>query len=148
MIKNEGKTGNRIIWIDLLRILMTWMVVSIHGKCIECPEIIGRQWFEFRIVEAIPFCAVPVFFMISGALVLYGGDCSIQKSLKRVFYVLKLIILQAALCTGVVMLNQMIAGEESLSLSYVFEKWGGVHIRRRYVFPEACRMLSGGAVSI
>ncbi len=118
-----GQSNNRILWIDLLRLLMTWMVVSIHGKCIEAPDIISRQWFEFHIIDSMSRCAVPLFFIISGALVL-NGDCSVKKSLKRACYIIRLIILQFALCTFVSYLFFDGSAGDVFGLSYIYTKYG------------------------
>lgn len=62
----ETNDIKRVVWMDLLRIVATWGVISIHGKPWYILEIGSVRWFESRIIGlAFTFC-VPAFLMLSG----------------------------------------------------------------------------------
>lgn len=101
MMKNNEK---RIVWVDLLRIIATWGVISIHGKSCYEFETGTLKWFEANVIGfAFTFC-VPVFLMLSGYLSL-KRELSIRDTLKqRVFKAGLMKILSLVLCalTGVI----------------------------------------------
>ena len=66
----EKPSETRTIWVDILRIIATWGVISIHGKSSYSLELGSIKWMESSIIGfAFTFC-VPVFLMLSGMLTL------------------------------------------------------------------------------
>lgn len=81
------KSKERLIWVDLLRIVATWGVISIHGKSCYEFEVGTYKWIENGILgAAFTFC-VPVFLMLSGYLSLQKY-VSVEETIKKGFLVL------------------------------------------------------------
>ncbi len=79
MVKNK----NRSIYFDLLRICATFAVVLIHCCSNSLSDrSIDSYWHMLNIYDSLCRCAVPVFFMISGALFL---DKSRPLSIKKLY---------------------------------------------------------------
>ncbi len=81
----------RKAYLDYLRIICAILVVGVH-TCDDpwsCLRVSGGQWFVLNAVLSLCRCAVPVFFMISGALFL---DNSKQITIKDIYgkYVLRM----------------------------------------------------------
>lgn len=66
--------SDRIVWIDLLRIVATWGVICIHGRSYS-PE---KE--AYLIMGSMFTCCVPCFLMLSGYLML-GKERSLKKIL-------------------------------------------------------------------
>lgn len=88
---------NRNFSLDHLRILATLMVVMIHvSGCfvVYIPESAGVNVKFTSFFGALSSCAVPLFFMISGALFLdKGKQVTIKGLLWRIFHVLVVMFL-------------------------------------------------------
>lgn len=67
-LNKEEKSKQRLIWVDLLRVLATWGVISIHGKSCYEFEVGTYKWVEYGFISAAFTCCVPVFLMLSGYL--------------------------------------------------------------------------------
>lgn len=102
MIKDSTQ-DNRIIWVDILRIIATWGVISIHGKSCYDFEITSYKWVEFNVIgQVFTFC-VPAFLMLSGMLILQREPSIKETVLKRVpkVYLMKLVSLFFCVLVGV-----------------------------------------------
>ena len=62
-----------VFYLDFLRILSMLGVIFMHIASVPLRTGIGRSWMFFNVITSFSFTAVPVFFMISGALVLESG---------------------------------------------------------------------------
>lgn len=88
----------RVQWIDLLRIVATWGVISIHGKSCYEFSIGTREWVECNVLGyAFTFC-VPVFLMLSGYLTLDKRITIKATFTKRILRVLLMKIVSMLLC--------------------------------------------------
>lgn len=76
------KSKQRIIWVDLLRVIATWGVISIHGKSWYEFEGGTYRWYECILIGGAFTCCVPIFLMLSGYLSLQK-NVSIGDTLKR-----------------------------------------------------------------
>lgn len=82
MKSRSGSFQQRSLWIDILRIVATWGVISIHGKSCYDFEIGTYRWIEYGIISfTFSFC-VPVFLMLSGYLSL-RKEVTIEATLKK-----------------------------------------------------------------
>lgn len=78
----------RLIYIDLLRVLSSVMVIATHVVMhyINCFPVCSIPWGMLETAKGITQFAVPVFFMISGAMILSGKrEESYSSFLKRRF---------------------------------------------------------------
>lgn len=65
------KNSCRILGYDLIRIVAIFMVVTIHSNVIYLTNNFGRlEWIIMMEITAICLVSVPLFFMLSGALLL------------------------------------------------------------------------------
>lgn len=83
---------NRILYLDILRIIAAAMVVMIHvGGMFTMSSSSPLPFIE--ILKALSACAVPVFFMISGALFLRPDyEISIKKIVIKIAKVVVLVL--------------------------------------------------------
>lgn len=85
------------VYLELLRIIAILFVIYNHTGdygnylFLEMPPASFSYWMDLIISIACQ-CCVPVFFAVSGALLLAGRDDSIRKLLKRVLRILFLLI--------------------------------------------------------
>ncbi|WP_313134854.1 acyltransferase [Anaerocolumna sp.] len=71
--KLQPRRKNRILYLDILRVLSIIGVIAIHtvaGKAQDINVLGESGWWWANVVNSITRWAVPVFFMISGALIL------------------------------------------------------------------------------
>lgn len=79
-----GKTGQgateREFWLDVLKALAAPLIVLIHtvGSGYGNTPVQSGRWFGYLILNAVPRCAVPIFIMISGIL-LIGREVTMGK---------------------------------------------------------------------
>lgn len=70
----EHSTGDRLIWVDFIRIVGAFLVVGIHCADVyseSTPELVGNvNWLISGFYDNFLRCAVPFFVMISGYLLL------------------------------------------------------------------------------
>lgn len=74
------KTSNRIEYLDLLKILAAFGVISGHIVCGSVPlvDMFSRDWHVFNLWQSVYRWVLPVFFMCSGAIFL-SKDPQIKK---------------------------------------------------------------------
>ena len=74
--------NTRIVYFDLLRILATFAIIILHTASAnwEKVDVTSYEWSMLNIYDSICRWAVPVFVMISGALMLNK-----QKSIKNIY---------------------------------------------------------------
>ncbi len=82
--------GKRQVAYDILRILAICMVVIIHANVATIAAIMGWRWAMITVLTSILTVAVPIFFMISGALLLDVKDpidikTLFQRRIKKIF---------------------------------------------------------------
>lgn len=87
------QSNNRLYYFDILRIIATFFVITIH-ICIlnwELLEPTSFDWKVLNVFESISQIAVPLFFMISGALFL---DPTKEITIKDLYtkYILRLVV--------------------------------------------------------
>lgn len=80
----EKKTGSRIAYIDALRTLACFAVVILHVAAFKTTDVSfkSHDWNVFMAFESLTNWAVPVFVMISGAMML-SKDYSYKDVLKK-----------------------------------------------------------------
>lgn len=77
-------TKKRYIYIDILRILSSFLIVSVHVSALNWEDIsvTTSQWQTMNFYDCLSILGVPLFFMISGALFL---DTQYSLSFKELF---------------------------------------------------------------
>lgn len=105
-------TSSRNTWMDCLRIAMTWGVVSIHGKIIYDFKPFSAGWIENTIITMPMFCCVPVFLMLSGALVLSKECVADTKLFHRLRKIVLYLLAQFFLCATVSVIANILGGQE------------------------------------
>lgn len=88
---DRAVSSNRKIWIDLLKVLSSFMIILIHSSGYVYTEAFSRDaglWHRMLWINAIPRFAVPCFLMITGVLTL-GKEYDYGKTLfQKVFRIL------------------------------------------------------------
>ena len=82
---NSQQGGNRIFYLDALKAFSMLAMILLHVSAVGLSEekVISSQWNECGLYNSLCHFCVPVFVMISGALLL-GNDKPIGKYIKRV----------------------------------------------------------------
>ena len=94
----DKERKNRETWIDIARILLSFGVITIHGKIQYNYPSLSSSWIQYVFVGSIATCCVPVFLMLSGYLVL-ENKCYVDKKLfRRVARVLLMVLEQFFIC--------------------------------------------------
>ncbi len=101
----EKKTGSRIAYIDALRTLACFAVVILHVAAFKTTDVSfkSHDWKVFMVFESLTNWAVPVFVMISGAMML-SKEYSYKDVLKKagkvavVFFIWSFIYLISDMC--------------------------------------------------
>ena len=89
----------RLYWVDMLRILATWGVISIHGKSCYIFDIGEPRWYEYNLIGfSFTFC-VPVFLLLSGYLMLQKQTSIHDIVTKKVSKVILMEIISIFLCS-------------------------------------------------
>jgi surface polysaccharide O-acyltransferase-like enzyme len=71
LVKENLVKKERVEWIDLLRFLAITFVIIIHSCGAYVTSTKGTEvWWIFNIVNSFSHFSVPIFVMISGALLL------------------------------------------------------------------------------
>ncbi len=88
------KVKNRIIVLDILKIISAYMIIIIHvsGTIYSTYEIGSRSWLGGLFLNTISRFAVPMFVMISGILMLKKEEVSIKGSIKKALKALSALI--------------------------------------------------------
>lgn len=60
--------SKRISFITYLNVYASFAVVMLHNNGIVWLHPTGRTWYSAIFIETFFYCAVPLFFMITGAL--------------------------------------------------------------------------------
>ena len=76
------KKSNRIEYISLASVLSAIAVVYLHANGCFWTFSTSRYWFTANIIESVFYFAVPIFFMISGAMLI---DFNKKYGLKEYF---------------------------------------------------------------
>ncbi|MCQ2971952.1 MAG: hypothetical protein MJ209_01460 [archaeon] len=63
-----SNSNNRIEYISLASVLSAIAVVYLHTNSVYHNFSFERYWITANIIECVFYFAVPIFFMISGAL--------------------------------------------------------------------------------
>lgn len=76
---------SREVWLDLLKVICAFLIVELHtvGRIYTTYELGSLNWFAALILNTIPRCAVPIFIMITGILLL-DKDMTMKKALQKV----------------------------------------------------------------
>lgn len=77
-----NKSDNRIEYITLASVVSAIAVVFLHVNNCFWQFSTGRYWFTANIIESVFYFAVPIFFMISGAMLI---DFNKRYGLKKYF---------------------------------------------------------------
>jgi len=77
----EIKLSNRIVWIDLIKVIAIFSVILLHSAAsivTQMPKIDMNIWHIGNIYDSMSRMAVPLFFMVTGALLLQQKDESLR----------------------------------------------------------------------
>lgn len=90
--KNEPQP-QREAWLDILRVLSAFLVVIIHtvGTGFDANPMENEKWMGYLFLNSVTRCAVPLFLMISGILLL-GKQPVSQKVFRNVKKALLLLL--------------------------------------------------------
>lgn len=80
--------SNRILWIDLIKVIATLSVVLLHvaaALVLKMGKIDFSDWMAGNIFDSITRMAVPLFFMVSGVLLLNGKEEPLSTFFKKRF---------------------------------------------------------------
>ena len=91
------KSERRIFYLDIIRVLAIWLVIVNHtdGAWMLSMHSQSINWWFSVIYFFFSKAAVPLFIMVSGALLL-NRDCSYRKTAKRIGRVLTALVLFSA----------------------------------------------------
>ena len=82
-------------------------------------SILGsRQWYILSFCDAITRFSVPVFIMVSGAMVLKKKEISIKYGFNKSFYIFKIILIWGGILTLLLFLINQLMGERQSFLYY------------------------------
>lgn len=85
-------SDNRIVYLDILRVIAICGVILIHVSAVGLTDKVGTQMFAVSLVyNSITRWAVPLFFMISGAVFLrpdkeYGFEIMIKRYILKILF--------------------------------------------------------------
>lgn len=76
---------SRQIWADILRIFCIFNVVLLHGTVGAYNNFTNdiKNWYKFLYINSFTACAVPIFFMISGAFIIREDNNFFNTLIKR-----------------------------------------------------------------
>ena len=144
----------RVYWLDILRVICCFCVVFIHVCSIitDKADYSTSAWVVSTILEITIRFAVPVFFMISGALFLSRDKISIKKLWKKNILNISIILLVWLPIYGVfvytVKYNNQITSFATLKevmkglLSYQFQFWFLIPLLAIYVCMPMLKKIS------
>lgn len=85
--------------LDICRILACMLVVMIHTVMLFWEfDPSSATWAVYNLIAVAIRCGVPLFFMISGALLLSREHMDIKKHIKRIFHFLLLYFMWSFIC--------------------------------------------------
>lgn len=88
--------------LDICRIFACMMVVMIHTVMLFWEfDPNSPTWAVYNLIAVAIRCSVPLFFMISGALLLDRDDFDFGKHLHRMLHLLELYLAWAIICGGI-----------------------------------------------
>lgn len=76
-LEQGSKVNQRLIWIEAIRFIAIFAVVVLHSASpllSMYPEVIMKNWYVANIYDSVVRMGVPLFFMISGFLLLRKYD--------------------------------------------------------------------------
>lgn len=117
-----GKNNIRMEWIDFLRFIAIVSVVIIHTQGAFIEAIHGSEnWWIFNVINSLTHFSVPIFVMISGALLL-KQDISIVVFVKKRFsrILFPFLFWSIVLFIGNIVLNRPLSAD-SILLSFLHD---------------------------
>ncbi|WP_350308946.1 acyltransferase [Harryflintia acetispora] len=74
----------RLLWVDFLKAMCAFFIVVIHGisAALSGEPAARPDWMGYLFLNAATRCAVPIFIMVTGGLML-GKDISIKEAVSR-----------------------------------------------------------------
>lgn len=83
---SKNKLSNRIVWIDLLRVVCIFTIVLLHSSCDLYYHFSDNinDWYSSLYINCFTAFAVPCFFMISGMLMI-NQNINLKKILHKSF---------------------------------------------------------------
>ena len=86
-VQAEPNTTGRTVYFDVLRVLAAVAVMAIHVVAYKFSEVATTTfaWNMLNLTDVAATCAVPVFFMLSGALLL-SREYSLKKLYGKIQY--------------------------------------------------------------
>lgn len=90
-IQENGRP--REVWLDVLKVLSAPLIVLIHtvGTGYSSTDVQTSGWLGYLFLNVLPRCAVPIFILVSGALLL-GREISIQNAWRKTKIALILLV--------------------------------------------------------
>lgn len=111
--------NKRILFLDILRIFASFAVITIHTctSVFSYVENKGVQWYVCNFWDSLSRYAVPIFFMISGSLLLDGSkSISIHELLKkRIPKVIRIYVIWSFVYAAVDFVNWSLQGSDIIS---------------------------------
>ena len=85
--KTSDTQTDREVWLDVLKVISAFLVVLIHtiGSAYRTLPIGSKEWVHVLWLNAIPRCAVPIFMMVSGVLLL-NREVSFAKMRRNLYH--------------------------------------------------------------
>lgn len=115
----EKRTGSRknIVWISSLRAFATFMVILLHcaSPLVQQSEFASSSWWIAHLYDALMRACVPLFVMISGAL-LFSKTMDLSTFLSRRF---QRILLPFLFWAAIYLVVQHVILESNASLSWI-----------------------------
>lgn len=118
----QQKSNQRIVYLDLLRIMATFAVIFLHVTAVEVNSFsFSRNWYIATIGDSLVRWSVPVFVMISGALFLNSNKevtCAeiLKKRIPRLLLAYAFWSVLYALLDGFIM---------KVSIAFLYGGWQG-----------------------
>lgn len=90
MVNNSKRSENKILWPDAIRIISVFFVILIHTSApvvLSWKQVNAADWMFANIYDSIARVSVPLFVMLSGALLINKNDnlkTFFKKRLKRI----------------------------------------------------------------
>lgn len=139
--------NNRVIYLDVIRIVATFGVISLHVFCREYHSAVGSyNWFIAVIGDSLVRWCVPLFVMISGALFLQPTkEISYFMLFKKYIYRLLLAYASWSVIYSAIMMIICIIGGGKMSLGLLsphFHLWFIPMLIGVYLFIPIIRKIS------
>jgi surface polysaccharide O-acyltransferase-like enzyme len=98
MSKDADKAKSRIFYYDAIKVLAIYLVCLYHYNHLDCNILDGKNVGAYLnyYFYGIPSMAVPLFFMVNGALLL-NKPCKLENHLRKVLYLYILVFVWSAI---------------------------------------------------